>query len=143
MLQRLKSSTLSEFVDAKTSAMILRVFAALFMIYGHGWGKLMNVFNGNFPAGFDPIGIGPELSMILAAFAEGVCAFLILIGFWTRLASLFLVVNMLVAIFFYHIPAGDAFGGMELAIFYLLAWVVIFLIGPGKYSIDDNTLVTD
>lgn len=138
MLKRLNSSTLSEFVDVKTSAAVLRVFTALFMIYGHGWGKLMNVFGGNFPSGFDPIGIGPELSMILAAFAEGVCSLLIIAGFWTRLASLILVINMAVAVFFYHIPAGDAFGDMELALFYLVTFLVIFLLGPGKFSIDES-----
>ncbi len=138
MLKRLNSSTLSEYVDAKTSAMILRIVTAFFMIYGHGFGKLMNVFGGNFPAGFDPIGIGPELSMILAAFAEAICAFLILIGFWTRLASVFLIINMLVAVFFAHVPRGDSLADMELPLLYLGLFIVIFLLGPGKYSIDDS-----
>lgn len=132
------SSTLSEFVDPKTSAFILRIFAAAFMIYGHGWGKLMNVFGGNFPAGFDPIGIGPELSMILSAFAEGICAFMIMIGFWTRLASFILILNMFVVAFIYHLPAGDFLRGMESAVLYQLIFIVIFLLGPGKYSLDNR-----
>lgn len=136
MLKRLNSSTLSEFVDVKTSAAIFRIIVAFFMIYGHGWGKLMNVFGGNFPGGFDPIGIGPELSMILAAFAEGICSLLIIAGFWTRLAALILTINMSVAVFFVHFPAGDWFGDMELPLLYLLSFIVIFLVGPGKYSID-------
>lgn len=135
MLKRLQSSTLTEFVDVKLSAMILRIFAAGFMIYGHGFSKVMNVINGNFQFG-DPIGLGPELSLILSAFAEGICAFLILIGFWTRLASLFLIVNMSVAVLFAH--AGDPFGRKETALMYLVIWVVIFLLGPGKYSIDNR-----
>lgn len=137
MLKRLNSSTLSEFVDTKTSAAIFRIFAAFFMIYGHGFGKLMNVFSGNFQF-LDPIGLGPEVSLVLAAFAEGICAFLILIGFWTRLASLFLIINMAVALFFVHLPAGDTFGDIEVLLFYLLSWIVIFLLGPGKYSIDNR-----
>lgn len=137
MLKRLNSSTLSEFVDTKTSVAVFRIFVAFFMIYGHGFGKLMNVFSGNFQF-LDPIGLGPEISLILAAFAEGICAFLILIGFWTRLASLFLIVNMSVALFFYHLPAGDTFGDIEVLLFYLLSWIVIFLLGPGKYSIDNR-----
>lgn len=130
------SSKLNEFVDPKTAAFILRIFTAAFMIYGHGWGKLMNVFGGNFPSGFDPLGIGPELSMILSAFAEGICAFLVLIGFWTRLASTFLILNMSVAVFIAH--AGDSFGGKEKALLFLLIWVVILLVGPGKYSLDNS-----
>ncbi len=137
MLKRLNSSTLSEFVDTKTSVAVFRIFVAFFMIYGHGFGKLMNVFGGNFQF-LDPIGLGPELSLILAAFAEGICAFLVLIGFWTRLASLFLIVNMSVALFFVHLPAGDTFGDIETLLFFLLSWIVIFLLGPGKYSIDNR-----
>ena len=107
------------------------------MFYGHGWGKLMSVFGGNFQF-LDPIGIGPTASLILAAFAEGICSLLIVAGFWTRLASLILTINMAVAVFFVHLPAGDWFGDMELPVFYLAAFFVIFLLGPGKYSIDGN-----
>lgn len=137
MLKRLNSSTLSEFVDVKTSAMVFRVFVAFFMLYGHGWGKLMNVFAGNFQFA-DPIGLGPTVSLILAAFAEGICSLLIIAGFWTRFAALILTINMAVAVFFVHFPAGDWFGDMELPLLYLVAFIVIFLLGPGKYSIDDN-----
>jgi putative oxidoreductase len=134
MFQRLKSSKLGEFVNVDTSVMLLRLFAFL-MIYHHGFGKVMNVINGNFQFG-DPIGLGPEISLTLAAFAEGICALMILVGFWTRLASLILVINMAVAVFFYHLPAGDGFGGIELPLMYLLIFLIIFLLGPGDHSID-------
>lgn len=137
MLKRLNSSTLSEFVDPKTSAAVFRIFVAFFMLYGHGWGKLMNVFGGNFQF-LDPIGIGPTASLILAAFAEGICSLLIIAGFWTRLASLILTINMAVAVFLVHLPGGDWFGDMELPVIYLLAFIVIFLLGPGNYSVDGN-----
>lgn len=137
MLQRLNSSKLSEFVDVKTSAAIFRICVAFFMLYGHGWGKLMDVFAGDFGFG-DPIGIGPTASLILAAFAEGICSLLIIAGFWTRLASVFLIINMSVAVFFVHLPRGDWFGDMELPLFFLVAFIIIFLLGPGKFSIDDS-----
>jgi len=136
MLERLKSSTLSEFVDTKTSVAIFRVLTAFFMLYGHGWGKLMSVFGGNFQF-LDPLGIGPTAALILAAFAEGICSLLIMFGFWTRLASLILTINMAVAVFLVHLPAGDWFGDMELPVIYLLAFFVIFLLGPGNFSVDD------
>ncbi len=138
MINSLKSSKLSEFVDAKTSAMILRVFVAFFMIYGHGFGKVMNVLSGNFQF-LDPIGLGPEVSLVLAAFAEGICAFFVLIGFWTRLSSLIVTINMAVAVFLVHVAGGDSFGDMETAVLYLVLFGVIFLLGPGKFSVDKGS----
>lgn len=135
MIRRLNSTNLSEFVNAKTSAMLLRVFAAGFMIYGHGFGKVMNVLQGNLQF-LDPIGIGPEASLILAAFAEGICGLLVLIGCWTRLAALILSINMFVAIFLHHIPSGDGFGAIETPLLYLVAFIIIFLLGPGNFSVD-------
>ncbi|MDZ7715524.1 MAG: DoxX family protein [Balneolaceae bacterium] len=134
MLQRLKSTDLKEFVDTDISLLILRLFTAFFMFLGHGWGKLTNVFTGNFPAQFDPIGLGPEVSLILSAFAEGICAILIMVGFYTRAAAIFLIVNMSVAFLFVHI--SDPFGRMEMALVYLVIFLSVFLLGPGKYSID-------
>ncbi|MGM0546565.1 MAG: DoxX family protein [Bacteroidota bacterium] len=138
MLDRLRSSKLSEFVDVGISLAIFRILVAFLMFFGHGWGKLMDVFSWNIEFG-DPIGIGPTASLILAAFAEGICSLLIAAGFWTRFAALVLSINMFVAIFFFHIPNGDAlFGGYELAAFYLISFIFIFLIGPGKYSVDSE-----
>lgn len=136
-MSKLNSSTLSEYVDAKTSAALFRIFIAFFMLYGHGWGKLMSVFGGEFQF-LDPIGIGPTASLILAAFAEGICSLLLIAGFWTRFASLILTINMAVAVFFVHLPGGDWFGDMEVALLYLVSFVVIFLLGPGKFSVDDS-----
>lgn len=135
MIKRLRSSTLSEFVDIKTTAFLFRIFASFFVFYGHGFGKLAKVLSGNFQF-LDPIGLGPEISLTLAAFAEGICALLIFIGYYTRLAALFLIVNMSVALLFVHL--GQSFGRMELVLMYLLAWITIFLLGPGKFSVDNS-----
>lgn len=134
MLQRLKSTKLSEFANTDLSLLILRVFPAFFMLYGHGWGKLMNVFSGNFQFA-DPIGLGPTVSLILAAFAEGICSLLVMAGFFTRGAALILVINMSVAFLFVHL-FNDPFGRMEMALLYLVIFLSIFLMGPGKYSLD-------
>src|SRR5690625_4131970 len=102
MWKRLNSSALTEFVDVKTSAFILRL-SAFFMIYFHGYGKVMNVLSGKFMF-MDPIGLGPEISLILAAIAEGIGGLMILLGFWTRLGALLLIINMVVALLFHHLP---------------------------------------
>lgn len=133
MLKRLKSTNLTEFTDTGVPLLILRVFASFFMLYGHGWGKLMNVLSGNFQFG-DPIGIGPELSLILSAFAEAICSLLIIAGFYTRAAAAVLMINMSVAFFFVHLT--QSFDRMELALVFLVIFTTIFLLGPGKYSLD-------
>ncbi len=133
MLDRLKSTKLSEFIDTGVSLLIFRVFAAFFMLFGHGWGKLMNVFTGNFQFG-DPIGLGPEISLVLSAFAEGICSILVMVGFYTRAAAAFLMINMSVALLFVHL--SDPFGRMEKALLFMVIFTTVFLLGPGKYSFD-------
>lgn len=140
-MSKLNSANIKAFVNTGVSLLVLRVFAAGFMLFGHGWGKMVNVVSGNFQFG-DPIGLGPELSLILAALAEGVCSILIILGFYTRLSALILMINMFVAVFFYHFPAGDPFGRMELGLLYLVVFTVIFLMGPGKISIDSGSRTT-
>ncbi len=137
-MSKLNSSSITAFVDTGISLFILRIFAAGFMLFGHGWGKLMNVFSGNFQF-LDPIGLGPEITLIFAAFAEAICAALVLFGFYTRFAALILVLNMAGAAFLHHLPAGDGFGGMEPALLYLLIFFVIFLMGPGSFAADSKT----
>ncbi len=114
--------------------LLLRLFFGAAMIFGHGWGKLMRFF-GNGPIIFsDPIGVGMEISLGLVVFAELVCAFLVLLGFLTRWVVIPLILAMLVAAFIAH--GGDPFVKMEKALMYLVVFFVLFLTGPGKYSID-------
>ncbi len=136
MLKKLKSTGLSEFINTGVTLLVLRVFGSFFMIYGHGWGKLVKVFNGDFRFA-DPLGLGPELSLILSAFAEGICTLFIIAGFYTRAASLVLMINMSVAFLFVHI--SDPFGNMEKSLLFLLIFSTVFLLGPGKYSLDHKS----
>ncbi|MDZ7694935.1 MAG: DoxX family protein [Balneolaceae bacterium] len=102
-------------------------------ILTHGIPKLFRVLSGNFRFG-DPIGLGSELSLILAVFAEAICGFLVIIGLGTRFASLVLAINMAVAGFIAH--ADDPFGTKEKALLFLIFFVATTLFGGGKYSLD-------
>ncbi|MEM8523474.1 MAG: DoxX family protein [Bacteroidota bacterium] len=114
--------------------LLLRITFGSLMLINHGWGKMMNLF-GDDPIKFaDPIGIGETASLTLAVFAEVLCAALIAVGFLTRWATIPLIITMLVAIFIVHI--SDPFKKMEMAILYLIPYVVIWINGAGKYSID-------
>ncbi len=104
------------------------------MLYNHGWGKLLKYFSDE-PIGFaDPIGLGMAASLALTVFAEVFCSVLLITGLFTRLATIPLMMTMLVAIFVIH--WDDPFGKKELALLYLVPYIVIFLIGAGKYSLD-------
>lgn len=133
MLGSFYSTRIREIADTGVSLLLLRLFAGFFMFYGHGYGKLMNVYMGKFQFA-DPIGLGPEASLILAAFAEGICALLLIFGLLTRFSALVLTINMAVAFLFVHI--NQTFAEMELALIYMVIFLVIFFLGPGKYSID-------
>jgi len=124
--------TSSKAISIDTGLLILRIMAGAAMIT-HGWPKFQNVINGNFQFG-DPIGLGVETSLVLAAFAEFICSLLVIAGFFTRLATIPLIINMSVAFFIAH--SADDFGVKEKAFLYLGMFIVLLLTGPGKYSID-------
>ena len=106
------------FIDL--SLLLVRLAAGGFM-FTHGFGKLQKLVNGNFEFG-DPIGLGPEISLGLTVFAEILCAFLVLVGLFTRLAVIPLIITMLVAVFIVH--ADHDFGKKELGLFYLINYLV-------------------
>ncbi len=112
--------------------LLLRIFVAGFM-FTHGIPKLLRLVNGEMRFG-DPIGLGPEVSLVLAVFAEVLCSALILAGLATRLATIPLMITMAVAAFIAH--GGDPFGKMELPLLYFFIYVSLFILGSGKYSAD-------
>ncbi len=113
--------------------LIFRIVFGFVLLYGHGFGKLSTIFSGDEIRFMDPIGIGATLSFYLAAFAEGVCALLLIIGFFTRPAAVILTLNFLV-IFLHHI--GDGFNVLEPRIFYLLSYLALSITGAGAFSLD-------
>lgn len=137
MLKKMLSTRYDAIVNLDVSLLLLRVGAAFLMFYNHGLSKLTGVMNGEF-GGMNPIGLGPEISLTLSAFAEGICALLILFGLWTRLAAIPLVINMFVAVFFFHVARGDSLGGFETALLFLIIFTVLMFTGGGKYSLDDK-----
>ncbi|RYZ27879.1 MAG: DoxX family protein [Chitinophagaceae bacterium] len=113
--------------------LVVRISIASLMLV-HGIPKMGMLFSGNaimFPSIF---GLSPELSLSLTVFAEVICSAFVLTGFGTRLAVVPLAITMLVAILIVH--ANDPFTNKELAIHYLFTYVVLFITGSGRYSLD-------
>ncbi len=115
------------------SLLILRIIFAGSMLYGHGISKLTKLIEGNVSFS-NPIGIGEVPTLILAVFSEFVAPIFIIIGYKTKLFSFFPAATMFVAVFVVHF--GDSFKSFEKALLFLTGFVIIMLVGPGKYSID-------
>ena len=103
------------------------------MMLTHGLPKLQKLLSGDMSFG-DPIGIGGPASLMLAVLCEVLFPILIIIGFKTRLSSIPVIITMVIAAFIVH--AADPFGVKEKAILFLIGFIAIALLGPGKYSVD-------
>ena len=111
---------------------ILRIVPSVFMIT-HGYPKLLNLINGNTEFA-NPFGIGQAPTLFLTVIAEFVCPLLMIIGFKTRWAAIPTAFAMFVAAFVIH--AADPFSAKEHALLFFVIFLVVFLLGPGKYSVD-------
>lgn len=115
------------------SKLIYRVSVASFMLT-HGFGKFKLLLSGNLDKFADPLGMGPEISLILAVGAEFFASIAIIIGFKTRLATIPIIFTMGIAAFVVH--GSDPFSVKEFALLYMVAFIGIAIMGSGKYSID-------
>jgi len=111
--------------------LLLRVGFGGFMLT-HGIPKLNKLSN---PESFpDPLGVSPLVSLILCLIGEVVAPILIIIGLKTKLATIPAIITMGVAAFVVH--AADPIGKKEHALLFLIAFLAIFLAGPGRFSVD-------
>ncbi|MBN8877180.1 MAG: DoxX family protein [Chitinophagaceae bacterium] len=130
-MKKLFSTSYSD-VSFNLAMLLLRVIAGATMI-PHGYGKLKN-FSKMSTAFADPFHLGMKVSLCLTIFAEFFCAMLIILGLFTRLASIPLIVVMSVALFSAH--KGEIFGDGGMAGLYLSIFGAILLVGPGRASVD-------
>jgi putative oxidoreductase len=128
--------------------LIFRIALPFLMIRYHGWGKLAGWKDESirlpnflsldgaikeshtFP---DYIGISSELSYVLVTWLETFGSIAIMFGLFTRFQSAGLFIAMMVAFFFHH---EANFNGGETAFSFGFCYLLLFLTGPGKYSLD-------
>lgn len=112
--------------------LLLRVGAGV-MIMSHGYAKLVH-FTDYRSKFMNFMGIGNTASLSLVIFAEFFCAIFLIIGLFSRMATIPLIIAMGVALVKAH--HGDIFGDGEKAALYLICFVSLLLCGPGKASLD-------
>lgn len=113
--------------------LVLRVGFGVLMVHG-GYYKLTHIdeiLNRGF---MSFIGLSPKISLYLLIFAEFFCAGLVVIGLFTRLATIPLIISGFVALIKAH--DSDVFGAGQPITLYIIAWIVILLLGAGKISVD-------
>lgn len=115
--------------------LVLRVWVGFSLFLAHGMGKILH-FSQLAPHFSDPLHIGPRLSLGLAAFAEGICPLLLILGLGTRWVALIIAIDVGVAFSMIHKfrLLGEHNG--ELAALYLVAALTLLIAGGGRFSLD-------
>jgi len=113
--------------------LLLRFGPGCIMAKVHGWGKMTHFseYSADF---YNFLGLGSSFSLGLVVFAELICALLIVLGFFTRLATIPLIIAMLVIIF--DVNAGEEIYKYETPLLFMMIFVVLMITGAGKYSLD-------
>ncbi len=115
-----------------TAMLVLRLGVGILMLM-HGYNKLMK-FSTMKNEFMNFMGIGSTMSLALVVFAEFFCSIFLILGLFTRLATIPLIIATCVMVFMVH--NGDVFGKGETATLYLISYIVILLVGPGRASVD-------
>lgn len=118
-----------------TAMLFLRLGAGILMM-SHGYDKLVH-FGSRHNSFLNFLGIGSTFSFSLVIFAEFFCSLFLILGLFTRLATLPLIITMSIALFKMH--NAEIFGKGEVVTLYLACYVVLLLLGPGKVSVDGMT----
>jgi putative oxidoreductase len=123
-------------VDVDVVLLLIRVVCGYAFIL-HGWGKIQDPFHWMGPEA--PV---PAFLQGLAALAEFGGGIAWILGLVTPLSSLGIIITMLVAAAMHRFAMGDPFVNMtggrsyEPAVMFLLVAILLFVAGPGRYSLD-------
>jgi putative oxidoreductase len=111
--------------------LFLRLFFGI-LFFTHGLGKMMNFseLSVSYP---DVLGFGSYMSLMVTIFCEFCCSLFLIVGLLVRIMVIPMIVAMAVAFFDVH----DAILSQgELSLIYLVVFVILYFLGPGRYSFD-------
>jgi putative oxidoreductase len=111
---------------------ILRIATGVLLAY-HGYSKLIHFSSLRYKF-MNFMNLGSTRSLALIIFAELFCGILLVLGLFTRLACIPIIIGMSVVTFM--ASHGNIFAEGEKGAVYLVAAIVIILCGPGRISVD-------
>jgi len=132
-------------IDSKNrldiALLILRLGIGFLFIL-HGYPKMMGGIEkwaglGSYGMGSLGIHFFPTFWGFMAAFSEFVGGIMVLLGLYIRYFSVLLIITMLVATCS-HLVGGDGIMGASHAIESAVVFTCLFILGPGKYSVNIN-----
>ena len=110
--------------------LIRLAFGTLFFMHGLDKMTNFNELSYTFPS---VMGLGSYTTLMLSIFCEFACSLFLMAGCVTRIVLIPMIVSMAVAFFDVHdamMPQG------ELSFIYLIVFFGLFIVGPGRYSVD-------
>ena len=105
-------------------------FGVMFFIHGLDKMANFNELSQTFP---DVLGFGSYMSLMVSIFCEFCCSLFLIAGLIVRITVIPMIISMAVAFFDVHdamLPQG------ELALIYLIVFVILYSVGPGWFSVD-------
>lgn len=111
--------------------LLMRIFFGV-LFFTHGLDKLMN-FNELSYTYPDVLGFGSYMTLMVTIFCEFCCSLFLIAGLLVRIMTIPMIIAMGVAFFDVHdamMPEG------ELALIYFIIFMILFFVGPGRYSVD-------
>ena len=105
-------------------------FGALFFMHGLDKMSNFNELSYTYPSVF---GFGSYMTLMLSIICEFACSMFFMAGCLTRIFLIPMIVAMGVAFFDIHdgmMPDG------ELSLIYLILFIILYVTGPGRYSVD-------
>ncbi len=136
-LEGIRNRLSAVLVRVRWLAPLLGRLAVGLLFMSTGWGKAHDI--PKVTHFFETLGIpAPGLNAVVVAYSELIGGSLLVVGLFTRLATIPLIVSMIVAIL--TAKLGDLHGIFDLVGFdeftYLVVLVMIAIVGPGAISLD-------
>ena len=111
--------------------LFVRLFFGI-LFFMHGLDKMMN-FNELSQTYPSVLGFGSYMTLMVSIFCEFCCSLFLIFGLLVRLSLIPMILVMAVAFFDVHnatFPAGEP------SFIYLILLIILYIAGPGRYSLD-------